>query len=158
MTAMGRSETLVQNDRFATVTGKPPAILHTTQTCWRNCLSQQRKWHMPNIASVLKSEIERLARKQIRSELQAIRKASAAHRSQIAALKRRVHTLEAALKSGRRNSTPESQAPIDRTPTNATRFSAKSLKAQRRRLGLSAADVGLLIGTTGQARDRTYKS
>jgi DNA-binding transcriptional regulator YiaG len=106
---------------------------------------------MPNIASVLKSEIERLARKQIRSEVQAIRKASAAHRSQIAALKRRVQSLEAALKAMRRPSAPEREAPTDRTPAIATRFSAKSLKSQRRRLGLSAADLGLLIGTTGQA-------
>ena len=31
------------------------------------------------------------------------------------------------------------------------RFSAKSLASQRRRLGLSAHDCGLLLGTSGQA-------
>jgi DNA-binding transcriptional regulator YiaG len=123
------------------------AILPPTQDNSR-ILRDKRRRPMPDIASVLKSEIERLARKQIRSEVQAIRKASAAHRSQIAALKRRVQALESALK--RRPSASERQAHTDGTPTKATRFSAKSLKSQRRRLGLSAANVGLLVGTTGQ--------
>jgi DNA-binding transcriptional regulator YiaG len=64
---------------------------------------------------------------------------------------RRVQSLEAALKAIRRPSALERPAPTDRAPTKATRFSAKSLKSQRGRLGISAADVGLLIGTTGQA-------
>ena len=44
---------------------------------------------MPNIASVFKDEIVRVARKEIRNELAALKKASTTHRAEIAALKRR---------------------------------------------------------------------
>jgi hypothetical protein len=44
---------------------------------------------MPNIASLLKAEISRVARKEIRAEITALRKAATTHRSEIAALKRR---------------------------------------------------------------------
>ena len=49
---------------------------------------------MPNIASVLKAEIVRLARKELRGEVDSIRKALAAARAESAALKRRVSDLE----------------------------------------------------------------
>ena len=45
---------------------------------------------MPNIASVLKDEILRLARKEVRSELEGLKKASGQYRSDIASLKRQV--------------------------------------------------------------------
>ena len=43
--------------------------------------------------------------------------------------------------------------PSDETdaPEPKTRFSAKGLLAQRRRLGLSAADCGVLLGTSAQS-------
>jgi len=43
---------------------------------------------MANIASLLKSEISRIARKEVRAETQTLKKASAQYRSDIAALKR----------------------------------------------------------------------
>ena len=49
---------------------------------------------MPNIASVLREEIVRLARKEMRSEMEGLKKTSAQFRSEIAALKRRVAALE----------------------------------------------------------------
>lgn len=48
---------------------------------------------MPNIASVLKAEIVRLARKELRGEVDSIRKALTATRAESAALKRRVSDL-----------------------------------------------------------------
>ena len=45
---------------------------------------------MPNIASVLKQEITRLARKEVKTQSEAIRKASAQYRRDIAQLKRQV--------------------------------------------------------------------
>ena len=44
---------------------------------------------MPNIASVLKEEVVRLARKELKAATEGLKKAVAAHRSEIAALKRR---------------------------------------------------------------------
>jgi len=46
---------------------------------------------MPNIATLLKTEISRVARKELRGESQALKKAVSAHRSEIAALKRRTN-------------------------------------------------------------------
>ena len=43
---------------------------------------------MPNLGSVLKAEISRLARREINRELQTLRKQSAQYRGDIAALKR----------------------------------------------------------------------
>ena len=49
---------------------------------------------MPNIASALKAEIERLARKETRRQMAPVSKASAGHRRQIAALKRELARLD----------------------------------------------------------------
>ena len=48
---------------------------------------------MPNIASVFKSEISRVARKEIKAEILTLRKSTIAHRKEIAALKRRIEEL-----------------------------------------------------------------
>lgn len=49
---------------------------------------------MANIASVLKEEIIRLARKKLKSATEGVKKASARYRSDFAALKRRLALLE----------------------------------------------------------------
>ena len=48
---------------------------------------------MPNIATLLKSEISRVARKELRSETLSLKKATRTYRSEIAALKRRMQDL-----------------------------------------------------------------
>ena len=40
---------------------------------------------------------------------------------------------------------------MDETEIQKIRFSAKGLAAQRKRLGLSASDIGLLVGASGQS-------
>ena len=105
---------------------------------------------MPNIASILKAEIARVARKEVRGELQSLKKAAASYRSEIAQLKRRALALEQQVKrlgKGRSRAAPEAQA--DEGPH--LRFSAKGLASQRRRLGLSAEACGALVGATGQS-------
>lgn len=107
---------------------------------------------MPNIASILKEEIVRLARKEMRGELTQLKKASSNHRAEIAALKRRTLALESDLKRvgkvARSSAPPEANAAAN---SKAIRFSAKGLASQRKRLGLSAEDVGLLVGASGQS-------
>ena len=49
---------------------------------------------MANIGTLLKEEISRLTRKELRIETQSLKKASAQYRSDIAALKRRTAELE----------------------------------------------------------------
>ena len=106
---------------------------------------------MPNIASVLKTEIARVARKEVRGEVESLRKASGAYRSQIAALKRRVQALEQDLRRLGKTKTSDSAAAADESPSTTLRFSAKSLASQRARLGLSAEDCGRLLGASGQS-------
>ena len=85
---------------------------------------------MPNIATLLKNEISRVARKEQRGESLALRKSVSSHRAEIAALKRRVQALEQQLRRlasvGRRAAPSED----DEAPAGpATRFSARSLAA-----------------------------
>jgi DNA-binding transcriptional regulator YiaG len=105
---------------------------------------------MPNVASILKSEITRIARKEIRAEVETLKKSVTGHRSEIAALKRRSQALEQELKRLRKSTPKPESAPVEE-PGKAIRFSAKRLAAQRQRLGLSADAVGVLVGTTGQS-------
>lgn len=108
---------------------------------------------MPNIASVLKEEVTRLARKEVRAATAALKKAVVGHRAEIAELKRRSGALEQQLRrlarSQRRAVTPT--AADDDDGRGRLRFSAKGMASQRRRLGLSAHDYGLLVGASGQS-------
>ena len=107
---------------------------------------------MPNIASILKAEIARVARKEVRGELQSLKKAAASYRSEIAQLKRRAQALEQQLKrlgKGRGRGAPAEADVEEEGPQ--LRFSAKGLASQRRRLGLSAEACGALVGATGQS-------
>lgn len=109
---------------------------------------------MPNIAVVLKEEIARLARKEIRAETQEFRKASAQYRAHIAALRRRVDALERQVKRvGKAAGRAVVAADDDDDQESGTprRFSATRLAAQRRKLGLSAADFATLLGVSGQS-------
>lgn len=103
---------------------------------------------MPNIASVLKAEIARIARKEIKAHVDVTKRATAQHRSEIAALKRRVVQLEQALRQATRRASKSPAAESTKADT-ALRFSAKGLASQRRRLGLSAEDFGRLVGSSG---------
>ena len=107
---------------------------------------------MSNVASVLKEEIARVARKEIRRETSLLKKASTTYRSEIAALKRRVLELERQLsRVGKGGRPSEAVAANDEMTSRRTRFSARSMAAQRQRLGLSAAECGLLIGASAQS-------
>jgi DNA-binding transcriptional regulator YiaG len=112
---------------------------------------------MPNIASVFKSEITRLARKEVREEGDGLKKAIASQRTEIASLKRRVQALEGLVK--RLTKAQSTVAAQSRTPAKSEsaepreglRFRAQGMAANRKRLGLSASNFALLVGTTGQS-------
>ena len=104
---------------------------------------------MPNFSSVIKSEITRLARKEIKGAIDPIRKANAAHRREIAELKRQIASLQRGLTTSVKKSKSSSVAVSE--SARDTRFVPKGLKSLRARLGLSAADFGLLVGASGQS-------
>ena len=107
---------------------------------------------MPNIAAALKAEIARVARKEakalvvpLRQTAATLRRDNAAHKKTRSDLERRVSSLERIVRSTRI---------AEAKPTSSDgklRFSPARLKAQRDRLGLSAADFGALVGCSGQS-------
>ena len=103
---------------------------------------------MPNIGTVLKSEISRVSRKEVRGETQGLKKSVAQYRSQIAELKRRMQALERQVSRLGKVTARTVGVDVDAEPERQIRFSAKSLLAQRRRLGLSAAALARLLGVS----------
>lgn len=102
-----------------------------------------------NIATALKSEISRVARKEVRAEVSALKSASSRYRSDIAELKRRIVQLErlvGQLSKGTRKKAAEAS---DADPATVARYSARNLASLRRKLDLSAADFGKLLGVSG---------
>ena len=106
---------------------------------------------MSNIGTVLREEISRLSRKEIRRQVDTTKKATTQHRRHIAALKRQVARLErqVALLARKALETPE--ATTTASTAARPRFVAKGLRSQRIRLGLSATDYGKLVGVSAQS-------
>lgn len=105
---------------------------------------------MPNFALVLKEEIARLARKELKKELESLKKASTQYRSEIASLKRSVTALERQVKALGKRAAKGADARTDSGTAGTLRFSAKGLFSQRKRLGLSAAEMGTLLNVSAQ--------
>ena len=103
---------------------------------------------MPNIASVRKSEISRLARKEVKAELETTRSTNARQRAEIAALRRRIQELERTVAHMANGNARSTASPLADEATAVKRFSAKGLASQRRLLGLSAEDFGKLVGAS----------
>lgn len=104
---------------------------------------------MPNIAALLKSEIARIARKEVKQQTEALRRATAGYRREIAELKRKVQALEASHRSLYKRIPDVAGASEPSAGDTDIRFNAKGFASLRKRLGLSAADLGLLIGPSG---------
>ena len=103
---------------------------------------------MPNLASVLKDEIRRLAKKEIRSGTGVTRRATAQHRRDIAELKRLVGNLARRLAFLERQEKRRVAERPSKEAAEGVRFSPRWLKVHRERLGLSAADYGKLVGVS----------
>jgi ribosome-binding protein aMBF1 (putative translation factor) len=106
---------------------------------------------MANIGAVLREEIARLARRELRGQVAGMRKASAQYRRHIAALKRQVAKLESQVSLLRGKVLDHDVAAPADSGGKAIRFVPRSLRSQRERLGLSAADYGRLLGVSSQS-------
>jgi len=104
---------------------------------------------MSNIGTILKQEITRLARREARSLTKSLSKASGQFRRDIAELKRQNFKGRAEIDRLLRQALKVGAAPVAEAEIEKVRFSATSVTAQRKRLGISAADFGKLIGVTG---------
>ncbi|MCL5279991.1 MAG: helix-turn-helix domain-containing protein [Planctomycetes bacterium] len=105
---------------------------------------------MPNIATVLREEVLRLARKEIRKQTSVLRKASAQYRRDIAAVKRQVSDLQRKVTPLQKQVLKTVVSQPAESDEEHVRFRAQGLRSQRKRLGLSAANYGRLVGVTGQ--------
>jgi DNA-binding transcriptional regulator YiaG len=105
---------------------------------------------LPNIASVLKEEIARLVRRQLRGETENLKKASNRYRSEIAALKRRIETLEKRISRLERMGPKTVPSTADKETETKLRFKPQGVRAQRTRLELSAREMGALVGVSAQ--------
>lgn len=104
---------------------------------------------MPNLQAVLREEIQRLARREIRSELQATKKAVSQYRRDIAELKRSHADLERRLQYLESRETERLKAgPRVKEPPEGTRFSSTALRKRRERLGLSREEFASLAGVS----------
>ena len=145
----------------------------------QSTIIRERIYSMANLTTVLKEEIVRTARKEIRQQTAEAVKAAAEHRREVAALKRQLQDLERTIsalrgqeaskpakpkakktskkKAGKKVGKKKAQAQKATRPVAATsaprkprlRFSGKALLAHRKRLGLSADNYGKLIGVSG---------
>lgn len=103
-----------------------------------------------NFANQIKNEISRLAKKEVRAEIQSLKKASASYRSEIAGLKRRISELESALK---KQATTTKNKTIARPEEEKSllRFRVTGFANLRKKLGISAAQLGKLLGVSAQS-------
>lgn len=106
---------------------------------------------MPNVAAILKEEIVRLARKEIKREQVATRKFIARQRKDIADLKERVAALTREVGAGARRQRAAVAQEAAGEDGPRVRFSAKGLQSLRARLGLSAGDFATLVGVSAQS-------
>lgn len=104
---------------------------------------------MPNLAATLKDEIRRLAKREITSATKSTKHAVAQFRRDIANLKRLVAVQQKEIAFLRVQERKRLSQPVSADePVEGVRFSARSVRAQRQRLGLSADDFGKLVGVS----------
>ena len=101
---------------------------------------------MPNVATVLRDEIRRLARKEIREQVGPVKKTNTDLRKTVAALKAEVADLRRAMRYLEKQEKRRLASPPKAAAAEGLRFSPKWVFADRKRLGLSAMDYGKLVG------------
>ncbi|MFZ4288151.1 helix-turn-helix domain-containing protein [Variovorax sp. HJSM1_2] len=107
---------------------------------------------MTNFTSAFRSEILRVARKELKTELATLRKTVSTQRSDIAALKRDVKNLTSQVKSlqksvGRRVPAEKPESEVEVLPRGGRqfKFDAAALLAKRKQLGISQQAVATLV-------------
>lgn len=118
---------------------------------------------MTTFAETLKKEIARIARKELREEISALRKIAMSQRTDISALKKEVKSLQSSLKKLEKlRAVPSSSGSLTKPlpevkptpdtprgkPGRKVMFTAERLKAQRARLGFTQEQMGQLLGVS----------
>lgn len=105
---------------------------------------------MSTLANTLKSEISRLARKEIKQELTAMRKAVTQQKAELAVLKKQLKAAESELRTLRKSkpATPVSAAEPAASPSGRVPFGPQKLAAKRAQLGLTQAQMAQILETS----------
>ncbi|MBW7865421.1 MAG: helix-turn-helix domain-containing protein [Candidatus Hydrogenedens sp.] len=111
---------------------------------------------MPDIAKVMKEEMQRLARKELKTALATLQKDLAALKKDAARQRRRIAALEKENRRLLRGMGPDRAAKSkpgsdEGKAVDRTRVTAKMIRALRARLGLSQTEFAKLAGVNGQS-------
>ena len=101
-----------------------------------------------NVMSVLKAEISRLARKEAKQVVAPVKKASANYRGLIAGLRKQIDALQNEVAALRRAAPKAEKALAAQEPAGRFWITGKGVKALRKRLGLTQAQFGKLVGVS----------
>ena len=107
---------------------------------------------MPNVAGVLRQEIARVARKEIRTALAGLHSSASKLRKTAAALKTRIAALERDLKRAQAGAAAADrpEAPSADSASPDVRITAKGVRALRRKLRLSQTEFAALVNVSDQ--------
>ena len=106
---------------------------------------------MSNFAAQLKTEIARIAKKETRAQAMVLKKAQATHRAEIADLKRRIASLEAVVRRLAKTSARPTTPPKEEDVPQGLRFRADGFASLRKKFGVSATQMALLLGVSNQS-------
>jgi DNA-binding transcriptional regulator YiaG len=113
-----------------------------------------RRKNMPDLGKVLKDEIRRLARKEVRLATSALADENRALKRTVSDLKKRVALLERANSRISKHVTAaqakETQEEAKQAAPRA-RISSRTIITMREKLGLTQAEFGTLVGVSGQS-------
>jgi DNA-binding transcriptional regulator YiaG len=106
---------------------------------------------MPNIASLLKSEISRLARREANAQVDPLRAQVVRLRKEVSSLRKLLSDMERATKRAvQAGPVVDAVQKVDQDDKQR-RFSAKRLKGFREKVGLSAPELASLLGVSAQS-------
>jgi DNA-binding XRE family transcriptional regulator len=109
---------------------------------------------MSTLANTLKSEISRLARKEIKQELTAMRKAVTQQKAELTVLKKQLKAAESELRSLKRSKTAAPLSAAEPTAETAVAvsgrvpFGPQKLAAKRAQLGLTQVQMAQILDTS----------
>jgi len=109
---------------------------------------------MSNVVKILKAEIARISKREAKSATQAIGKSNTWLRKTVADLKKRVLSLEKENKhliTAMKKYQVEQPEKVEQEEGKKVRFSSRGIQSLRKKLRLSQADFGKLLGTTPHA-------
>lgn len=104
---------------------------------------------MADLIRALRDEVRRQARKELREVLDKLKQTVSRQRKEIASLKKHADACEKRLNFLEQQEKKRLRE-TEKLESTKLRFSAKSVKSHRTRLGLSAGDYGKLLGVSGQ--------